>query len=192
MSDPPANLNRTSVPAGESEEQLLDDLAAGHVGELSRRSAETRPSGPVQPPPPAEGPPTDDEAPAPEPTPDSEPERDSAPNAESEYNDGSEPSAEAETGCKEEHIHASEALADDDQEQDDEAVDELLAAVERAAGRQPPQRPRPNALFGATRTRRRFSLPPDLSPRIRAIAPQAAAVAAGAAGTAILAWLMFG
>ena len=172
MSRVPAKPNDSSRPAGAADEDLLDDLAAGHVGELSRRSAAAaKPQGA----PPRAGGERADRTPA-------------GPHAET----GPKPPP-AEPGAERHREQAGGPQQEprDADEQTGGAVEALLSAVERVAARRPRRTPQRSALLGGV-PRRRPSL--KLSPRLRAAALQAGAVAAGAAGaagTAVLAWLMF-
>ncbi|MFP3936884.1 MAG: hypothetical protein ACLFVW_00990 [Phycisphaerae bacterium] len=168
------NPNRQAEPAEDTDEQLLDDLADGHVGELARR----RPcqDTPMQPETPAEG------------------EQQTAEPSEGPYESPDEPHARA-PGSSVGKVAEGSPPDDGQQSEDrggeeDGAVDELLSAVERITGRQPARPRRKDPLLGSVRSRPRLRL--RLSAKARAVLAQSAALAAGTAGTALLAWLMFG
>lgn len=159
-------------PSADSEERLLDDLAAGHLGELSRRaggggSADVRPA----------------EAPS-----QAEERTDTA---------AEQDKADAEDAPKRQDAEvdpAKQGLSDENRQGEQEGpaggkVDELLSAVERIAGRQPARARQKNPLLAPADARRRFSL--KLPPRVRVVLLQSAAVGAGVAGALLLAWLMF-
>ncbi|MGC9454417.1 MAG: hypothetical protein ACP5HU_06085 [Phycisphaerae bacterium] len=172
MSERSSKSKRQSDPAGESDERLLDDLAAGHVGQLSRNCS-------------GRG----GQPPRPETT-DEEPKDSTAPvaadsPAETTEQQPPEPAGEP---------AAENGSADEAQREENDrgggAVEELLSAVERIAGRRPSQPRRKDPLLGAVRTRPRLRL--KLPAGAGSVLAQAAAVSAGAAGTALLAWVMFG
>jgi hypothetical protein len=166
MSEQPAKP-KAARPADAADEKLLNDLAAGHVGKLRRRSsAGSRPR--AEPP--------------------GQPDKGEPALAEQVRQPVARPPAE-----QPDQPHGRPALEGErpgTEEHEGGTVDALLSAVERIAGRPSRHRPQSSALLGRPGRSGRFPLKP--SRRMRAVGLQVAAVAAGVAGTVLLAWLLLG